>query len=193
MTVAPPSPRTWADKEKPNYFILNTELYDTWDFLLNPPMLRMRQVTAQNLPNGTWTAITWDKEDIDTHGFHSTAVNPTRITPTVPGWYRGYYGVSFKPQSTSADTTGIRSGGLIFNGAGLADIEWRSYLNPSNVVGHSCVIKGNVFGPVYFNGVNDYVEVWAYQNSGGTKTTDVGAGTTDYEEQPEFGIRWVSK
>lgn len=43
---------------------------------------------TQSIPDNTITALSFGSENFDTHGFHSTSVNPTRITPNVPGIYR---------------------------------------------------------------------------------------------------------
>lgn len=52
------------------------------------PVTRVLQSAAQTgIPNNTPTAITFDAETLDTHGFHSTSVNNSRITPTRPGIY----------------------------------------------------------------------------------------------------------
>lgn len=54
------------------------------------PLVRLVQQSAQSIASDTDTAITFgaSSEDIDTHGFHDTATNTSRITPTVAGYYR---------------------------------------------------------------------------------------------------------
>ncbi len=54
------------------------------------PLVRLVQPAAQSIPSSTDTAITFGagSEDIDTHGFHDTSTNTSRITPTVAGYYR---------------------------------------------------------------------------------------------------------
>jgi hypothetical protein len=54
------------------------------------PMVRLVQQSAQSLSSDTDTAITFgaSSEDWDTHGFHDTSTNTSRITPTVAGYYR---------------------------------------------------------------------------------------------------------
>jgi hypothetical protein len=60
------------------------------DYTIRKPIVRLIAQSAQSLNNNTTTAITYGagSEDIDTHGFHDTSTNPTRVTPTIAGYYR---------------------------------------------------------------------------------------------------------
>src|SRR4051812_6538784 len=59
------------------------------DYTTGKPLVRLTQQAAQSIAT-TNTAITFgaSSEDIDTHGFHDTVTNNTRVTPTVAGYYR---------------------------------------------------------------------------------------------------------
>lgn len=52
----------------------------------------LEQQTAQSIPYNTATALTFGSgsERHDSHNFHSTSSNPSRITPNIPGWYHLY-------------------------------------------------------------------------------------------------------
>jgi hypothetical protein len=52
------------------------------------PLVRLVANATQSLSNNTNTAILFAAEDIDTHGYHSTSVNTSRVTPTLAGYYR---------------------------------------------------------------------------------------------------------
>lgn len=52
------------------------------------PACRLIASAAQSIPDTTNTALLFGAEDIDTHNFHSTSVNTSRITPTVAGIYK---------------------------------------------------------------------------------------------------------
>lgn len=62
--------------------------------------------STQTLAHGAGVAITFGSgsEDLDTHGFHSTASNTDRVTPTVAGWYNVRGSVAFAGRS---DYTGL--------------------------------------------------------------------------------------
>lgn len=54
------------------------------------PLVILTQQSAQSLASDTDTAITFgaSSEDLDTHGYHDTSTNTSRITPLQAGWYR---------------------------------------------------------------------------------------------------------
>ncbi len=60
--------------------------------LVNRPTVKLTQQAAgvQTLASNTQTTITYGagSEDIDSHTFHDTVTNNSRVTPSVAGWYR---------------------------------------------------------------------------------------------------------
>lgn len=177
-----PSPRTWKNDDIPDYAVLQTELFDTMDFLANPPALKFRQTVPMNCTNSAWSTIIWDGIELDTHGAFSSA-NSTRATPQVPGWYKGYFGVDLDKLGTSADTTGRREVQAYWNMT-------RSYgrkMAPANAFTAStffCAQGLSFLAP--FNGSTDYIQVRIWQNSGSTLKTLVSR--TDY--QPVLYMKW---
>lgn len=54
-----------------------------------PPIVQLvAQSGGQSLTSAAALSFGAGSEAIDTHNFHDTATNPTRITPTIPGIYR---------------------------------------------------------------------------------------------------------
>jgi lysophospholipase L1-like esterase len=112
------------------------------------------------LPSGGFTAIPWDGEDWDTHGFHDLTTNPTRIT--IPPGQSGFYDVegSFVTVDTMG-TSGNRVVGTL-------------YVNGSAARGGVSEIPGGTFPapnphtPLYLN-AGDYVELRGYQDTGSNK------------------------
>lgn len=178
-----PTARTFADHPDPSsiltYAEWNATLYDTLSLILNPPMVQVQQTVAQSFPNGTLTAITFNTEVIDTEGMHSTTVNPTRITPKTPGWYLGWFGMSW-----SSNTAGRRllmprkNGSGVTSGGTFGRVDWR----PTS---SGTVQKGFRFWQ-FFNGTTDYLELTAYQSSGANLSSTVA--TPDM--YPELFMRW---
>ena len=116
---------------------------------------------AQTISNASWTKISLQNEEFDTNNNFDSTTN-YRFTPTVAGYYQltgsVYYGT----------TTG---------GAGLA-----IYKNGSEA--KRGVISTGVSGVgtepfvsslIYFNGSTDYAELYIYQASGGSVTTNGGS------------------
>lgn len=54
---------------------------------------RIRRVANQSVANNTLTAMSWDTEDQDTHGF----ITATSTTVTIPAGCDGIYGITFRP------------------------------------------------------------------------------------------------
>jgi hypothetical protein len=70
---------------------LHAYIRDPLLFLMRRPMAVLRRTTAQTIANDTWTAVSWNAEEVDDDpdgiGGHSTSSNPARYTARYPGWY----------------------------------------------------------------------------------------------------------
>ena len=112
--------------------------------------------TNQTLASGATVAMTLNAEDYDVGNYHDNVVNNTRMT--VGAGLAGYYSV--KGHLTfNANATGVRSAQIWKNGVAVS---WS--LNAS--AGGGAQHCEQVAWEGYL-GVNDYVEVDGYQNSGG--------------------------
>jgi hypothetical protein len=117
--------------------------------------------TGTSLSNATFTKITYDAEGFDTNNNFASS----RFTPTVAGYYQ--ISAVTRLGSISAGIVAIK---VFKNGSGYAS-------------GASAgVVSGYVYPAVStlvdFNGTTDYVEIYCYQNSGGSTTTDNGTEYT---------------
>lgn len=135
------------------------------DYTIRKPLVRLVQSVAQLLANNTETAITFTTEDIDTHGFHDSASNTTRISPTIAGYYR-FTGTLFL--SSNAGTTllssAIGKNGVAQNGRGRETTQ------------NTSTRSNNCFAILAANGTNDYFELFGQQLTGVSLNTNVGAG-----------------
>lgn len=64
---------------------------DLWSWVASSsgrPRCRVHKSAHQLTAHSVATAVTWDVNDHDPTGCHSTSVNPTRFTAPVDGWYR---------------------------------------------------------------------------------------------------------
>ena len=137
---------------------------------INPPLIRLVQQAADTFVTGVAKAVTFGagSEDIDTHGFHDTAVNNTRITPTKAGYY------DFR-------------GTIFFASAAHNDQQIQAFIYKNGVI----VAPGNrvrwnattatqksieAYAMIPMNGTTDYVELQGTQNTGGNLLTQVGGG-----------------
>jgi len=129
----------------------------------NRPAGRMVQTVAQTgIANATQTAVTFTTEDYDTHNFHSTSSNTSRVTPTVAGLYtvRGAVSVIGQTDYTFVEST------LRFNGATYMAPATR--LTPSATTGTLIV---PVAASIACNGTTDYFELTFRLTRGGAGTS----------------------
>lgn len=121
------------------------------------PVCRLTQVAAgTNLVDSTNTAISFDGEDLDTHGFHSPSVNPTRITPTVAGVYR-FYGTVMVPGAVDYLTLGAC---IAKNGTNQAVF---TRIQPGATSAQRSVSATDTV--LTMNGTTDYCELIGYQDN----------------------------
>ena len=157
-----------------SYF--NTNINGPLSFLLAPPIFRGRQTSSQTLTTGVVAAITLDAEDVDSANGHSTSSNTSRYTSQYAGWYDVSGGVGFASNATSYRAVDLR-----VNGTGV-------HATQSNLMGlTSSVSNVSLSDELIFLNVNDYVEMFALQNSGGNLGTAVTTTT-----QPRMNTRWRS-
>lgn len=161
---AVPTPPTIRDGITPSSTW--NQFRDSINFLLTPPIAKLRQTVAQTLTSGVITPITFDAEivdsDVDGVGGHSNSVNPSRFVCRYPGWY----GLAGRPayQNTA---TGSRMGSLAVNSVELAGA--RFFIEAS-----VCDFLPMTVSEAYLN-TGDYAELFAFHTNVATLDTEVGS------------------
>ena len=147
-------------------------------FIHNPPIAQLRQDTAQALgTSGTFFAITFDAEVVDSANGHSTSTNPSRYVAQYAGYYEISGGVAFV-----ANATGSRFVEIAVNGSALGG--GTASAPASAGIGLWLAARDT---KVFLN-VGDYVELWGRQDSGGSLNTDTGSGPG----KSSMTVEWVS-
>jgi len=124
---------------------------------------------AQSITHNTWTALTFETELYDTDAYHA-AGTPSRMTIPTDGYYGFGANVSW-----STNGTGQRFHGISFNGGTtVADYIVRQS-GVGTGTGGGVPRHFNLSGQAYAT-ANAYLEVYVYQDSGGTIT----AGGTSF-------------
>ena len=119
-----------------------------------------------SIANNTNTAVAFTSESFDTDGFHDNSTNNSRIT--IPSGKGGYYQF-YTTAAFSNNATGFRQ--LLFKKNGI-DVNYVSNFGNSSQ-------RSSIFMSATINcSVGDYVEVFAYQDSG--STLDLGGGVTRF-------------
>jgi hypothetical protein len=103
---------------------------------------------------GNWLAVPLDSERFDTDGIHSTTTNTSRMTAQRSGVYQINGNIEFDSNSTGVRAVGIRLNGSTFIAVVLMTAV-NGFNHPLSVSCHYSMLAG------------DYVELMAYQNSGG--------------------------
>lgn len=125
-----------------------------------PSYVILRQTVSQSIPTSAWTPLNFDTEDSDGPGWHSTASNTNRLTPTIP-----------------CTLVVVGTGVLFVSNAGNKGV--RIAKNGSPLLGRQ------VFGPppanelwsqqamavVTFNGTTDYIETQVFQGGAAALNT----------------------
>lgn len=139
-----------------------------------------RKSGDSTIPNGTWTLIDLEAELYDTDDWHSNTTEPSKITVDADGFYILSWGIAF-----AGNTTGIRFGTLNISGSSSTPYATTIYAeatsNYSTIVGNSSV--------AYLSS-GDYVQLKAYQNSGGNLTVFGGNtyNSTTYLSVVKLGV-----
>jgi hypothetical protein len=149
------------------------------NFLLNPPHAILRQTAAQNIPLTTFTALTFDAEDVDSDNGHSTSSNTSRYTGQTPGWFQcsGIY-------RAAANASGRRRTRWAVATAAVSASDLEIDVNGSTIEQAIAAITREVF----LNGTTDYVELQVSQSAANPLATHVGTA----DQQSMMNVRWVS-
>jgi hypothetical protein len=132
----------------------------------NGPAFSAYRSTNQTANTATWTKVQANTEEFDTNSNYDNATNH-RFTPTVAG----YYQVNGEVKMTGAAAILITA--IYKNGS-----EFKRGTQSGNAA--SSGQAAAVSALVYFNGSSDYVELYAYQDSGGTLSVEGSGGTNSY-------------
>jgi hypothetical protein len=145
--------------------------------LNGPPIARLRNSTGISTTTGAYTQLTWDTEDFDTAGGHSTISNTSRYTVQTgyAGYYRVYGVVCFAAAAGSRRTASIYVNGAVINGGELSATP-----ASSNIIGVA------VEAIVFLNAL-DFVELYAFQNSGGAVLTNISPAS----QSSYLDIQWL--
>jgi hypothetical protein len=118
---------------------------------------------AQSIANNTIQAVTMNSESYDTDAYHSTSSNTSRIT--IPTGLGGYYLVTGEV-TMAANATGSRQGIITLNGTGGTRVATSNKEVPHASNNSQLAVVG-----VYALAAGDYIEMCAFQTSGGALNT----------------------
>jgi hypothetical protein len=173
---SPPVPAVVAPGLPITGGLWNAQVGAATAWALGHPFAALRQLTAQSIPSGAWTAIAWDTVDTDAFAGWSSA-HPTRWFAPVSGWYQVRGTVDF---STTATGTTFRSVAIQVSGtARMAKVQTLSIPNSDVALTTSATTSMLV-------DAGDYVELMAYQAFGANLTM-----VNNIDGAPRMTVRMV--
>lgn len=161
MATVPPI-RTWTDEQLTAAKM--NEISAMLDFLrdCDGGMCQVRATTQKSVSNTTDTVIDFGAADTNIDGMWS-ALTPSHVTAHTAGWY------AISGVVTFASASGTRFGKFKKNGTTL-----RAASMPAPSGGVEAFLDMSM--RIVFLAVNDYVELAAWQNSGGPINTSIADG-----------------
>lgn len=132
--------------------------------------------SAQSLSNDVGTAITFDAEEFDTDGYHSTSTNTSRIT--IPSGKDGKF-LLVANLTYAADATGSRYIAFYKNGSRVAAV---LRMNAATEAGATTWMGGTALVSAV---AGDYFEVYGFQKSGAS------LNVTNTQDGTRFGCYYL--
>jgi hypothetical protein len=139
------------------------------DGVIARPIVRLIQMSAQGFTSSSAAALTFgaSSEDADSHNYHDTVTNNSRVTPTKAGWYTCRVTASFGTPSSAFTQIAVAPAK---NGTRV-DGQVVSRPDAANIAGAGAQSTALI----YCNGIGDYVEGYVQQNSSGSQNTNTTA------------------
>ena len=185
-----PNPRTWTAKDHVLAPELRTDVSDVVGFHTNRATFAATQSVGlnQSIANTTWTGVTLDSALYDNTGGHSTTTNPSRYVCQVSGWYLAIGNVAWSSSATGSQNEYVA--GVRVNGSNSSANLFEGAKHPG---ANSSLINPGVFELVQLS-AGDYVELGAWQSSGGavTITSTAASGSPSVVHRPAFQLIWVA-
>jgi hypothetical protein len=152
-----------------------------WTVFSGGPTWAIYRVTAQSIPNNTWTSFLFTDEDTDTDAMHSVSSNTDRVTISKAGLYAINGKTSFAANATGARGCRLTKNAIVINGG--------SIVNDAGATFETIVPSP----PLYVQcAVNDILRVQGFQNSGGALNTATGTvGLDSAGNFPLFTGTWL--
>lgn len=177
------TPRTWTAGETVTAALMNTHVRDNEAYLYAiannfapVPACRVYHDANQTIPNANLTVLSFNKERFDTDTIHDTSTNNSRLTCKTAGIYLIEGGVSFNTNGEHDVALNV-----LLNGAtNIKQVRYRAVL--------AGLTKIDIGTTIYSLAVNDYVELQAFQDSGGAINA-----VAETNNAPVFSMAYLGK
>jgi hypothetical protein len=178
--LAIPTVRDWTATEIVTEAKLD-EISTALNFLLAPPRCYAYKTANGSLAHATWDALSLNAEAYDSGGIHDNASNNSRLVAPETGLYEVKGNITYDINTNGLRGLNIRKNAASVQTAGTSlimltpDANGTSETRVSSSVDHQMT-------------AGDYLEIFAYQNSGGGLAVMGGTAGLSF-----LSIRWVSR
>lgn len=152
----------------------NDDVVDAVNFLLQEPYALPYQSAGQTLTTSVWAAVALASEEADTDVMHDNATNNSRVVAKTAGLYL----VCAQAFHTAVNTTGNRQAQVRKNAAGAVGSGTSVLILSRDANPSASLASMNVGHRLIALAANDYLEMFAFQSSGGNNTLVAGADST---------------
>lgn len=132
------------------------------------------RTTNFSVANSAYVPVDFTSESFDDSGYHDNVTNPSRFTVPADGVY-----LLTAAASWDSSAAGARELAIAKNAQTSANDALSVYVNPAG----TSINSASSLSAIDKCSAGDYYELYAWQNSGGTRTLDVTAWM-----RPRFGI-----
>jgi len=160
-------------------YAFSPEITPTTGVTAAPPHARVFHSTTQSLANANLTALNFNSERWDNNSIHDTSTNNSRLTLNRVGLWAVFANVGFAFHATGSRSIQIQMNGNIADRYGAGLVAAASAGSVETII--------SVYTEIRAAAVTDYVELLAFQDSGGSLNTAVIS-----KFSPDFGARWIS-
>ena len=131
--------------------------------MANTPAFRAEKASNQNIPNETWTKVTFENEGFDTNSSYDTS--NSRFT--IPSGMGGKYFVGANILVRNAGDVNTIDYAIYINGS-----QDDTYRRVHDYISGTSQYQNSTFGFVLELSASNYVEIYNWQNSGGSMETN---------------------
>ena len=168
--MAVPSMSTFYAGQRLRAADMNSQVRDAVNWAISAKVCRVQRPSSQTIATGG-EAIQFPSEDFDPLAWHNGSTLTNLIVPNIEGYYQVHACTSFVASASGTIRRAI--------------IQAKSYNSgPYDMAGASALPHASVrpllsvSTIVYLNGTTDYVQLFAYQDTGSNLNTSVADGTT---------------
>lgn len=168
------NPRTWVNGETVTHTELNEQIRDNLDFLHSKDHVSVYRTANETVTDSTYGLLNWNAEAYDSNSMHDNATVNSRLRCNSDGLYLVIFKINFEIDNTGQrrvmlreNAAGSSSGGTtrgVWSGEGIATYE-------TTVAGTRLLRLVDT----------DYVELFAYQNTGSSLDIESGSSTSFFQ------------